>query len=126
MKHLDTNVLIELTDNESINRPRIRRRIADGEKFACSAISWSEYCNGPFSEPQKQFLLQIIDQTIIPFDREQAELAADLFNKTGRKRSSKSDCMIAASAIHHNAPISTNNLKDFQNFIPHGLLLKSL
>ena len=53
----------------------------------------------------------------------EAVLAADLFNKTGRRRGSRFDCLIAATAILAQAEIATVNQSDFSAFTAHGLKL---
>jgi predicted nucleic acid-binding protein len=58
-----------------------------------------------------------------PFLAVDAELAADLFNQTGRRSRSLADCMIAAVAIRCRADLATINSSDFQPFIQHGLNL---
>jgi predicted nucleic acid-binding protein len=46
-----------------------------------------------------------------------------LFNKTGRRRGSRFDCLIAATAILDQAEVATVNETDFKVFVPHGLKL---
>jgi len=46
-----------------------------------------------------------------------------LFNKTGRQRGSRFDCLIAATAILAQAEVATVNQTDFKNFVQHGLKL---
>ncbi|HEY3863577.1 MAG TPA: hypothetical protein VGO59_17005 [Verrucomicrobiae bacterium] len=58
-----------------------------------------------------------------PFGKKEAALAADLFNKTGRRRGSRFDCLIAAKAIIAQADVATINHSDFKLFAPHGLKL---
>ena len=58
-----------------------------------------------------------------PFEKQTAVLAAELFNKTGRRRGSRFDCLIAASAILAQAEVATINESDFKLFVPHGLKL---
>ena len=50
-------------------------------------------------------------------------LAANLFNQTGRKRGSRFDCLIAATAILNQAELATINQSDFKVFTAHGLKL---
>jgi predicted nucleic acid-binding protein len=52
-----------------------------------------------------------------------AELAAQLINKTGRRSRSLADCMIAAVAIRSGARLATVNTSDFTPFVQHGLVL---
>jgi predicted nucleic acid-binding protein len=48
-----------------------------------------------------------------------------LFNQTGRRRGSRFDCLIAATAIAADADFATENQKDFAPFVAHGLKLKN-
>jgi len=47
------------------------------------------------------------------------EVAAILFNQSGRRRGSMIDCMIAATALHRDGQLATSNAKDFE---PHETL----
>lgn len=126
MLHLDTNILVSLTSYELKIWQAVHKKMKEGELFSCSAITWSEYSNSPCSSLQVKVALNIIEKRVILFDRSQAEMASFLFNETGRRRGSHSDCMIAASAIHHDTPIVTRNTADFQRFTQHGLKVVEL
>ncbi len=65
----------------------------------------------------------VIESRVVPFDKATAVWAAELFNKTGRRRGSRSDCLIAATAILSQAQVATVNESDFRTFVPHGLKL---
>lgn len=97
-----------------------------GDKFSCSAIAWTEFCNGPCDQGQIETALHILQGRIVPFGREQAEIASRLFNQTGRRRGPRMDCMIAACAIDSKASLITINTQDFERFCPHGLKLANL
>ncbi|MBE7539186.1 MAG: hypothetical protein HS122_12325 [Opitutaceae bacterium] len=68
-------------------------------------------------------MAHVIQGRIEPIGRDEAELAAQLFNASGRKRAMRYDCLIAACAILGKAALATNNRKDFTALVPHGLLL---
>ena len=65
----------------------------------------------------------MLQSRIVSFGQPEAVLAAELFNKTGRRRGSRFDCLIAATAILAQAEMATVNQSDFKVFAPHGLKL---
>ena len=67
-----------------------------------------------------EFATNIVDRHI-DFTPTHAEIAARLFNLSGRRRGTLTDCMIAATAIAENAPIATTNERDFHRFQEAGL-----
>jgi len=123
MTHLDTNYVIGLVTLDSPLRQILFGWISGGQKFAVSAVAWSEFLNGPVSHSQIQDATVLLEERIIPFGVEEAEIAAKLFNRTGRKRGAKPDCFIAATAICSQMALATRNRKDFLPFVPHGLRL---
>lgn len=120
---LDTNSMAELVVPVSAVGDAIDQWVSDGNQIAASAVAWSEFCNGPLTSEAREAAAISLNGGIVPLDRAMAEKAALLFNATGRRRGSHSDCMIAATAILSDAPLSTLNLKDFERFVPYGLRL---
>jgi predicted nucleic acid-binding protein len=59
----------------------------------------------------------------LPLTGVDATVAAHLFNVSGRRRGSLTDCLIAAVAINGDAELATTNLADFRKFTPHGLTI---
>ena len=121
MIHLDTNLLIDLVTVGSPHIAVIRQWLEAGEKFAVSAIAWSEFLNGPHTKAQKDALQAIVEGRILDFTAKEAEQASRLFHYTGRKRGSHAYCMIAACAILNGQRLASRNLADFQRFVPYGL-----
>jgi len=124
--HLDTNILIDIVTAHSPQVSLVREWLTDGQVLTASAVAWSEFLNGPHSHTQKDAVRKVLGGGIRPFDEDQAEIASRLFHITGRRRGSHADCMIAAAAIVKREAVATRNIKDFQRFVPHGLILEAI
>lgn len=98
----------------------MREWLSDGESLAMSVIGWTEFLCGPVSLEQVEAVGQLVPQRVA-FDEGDAVLAARLFNDSGRRRGSLTDCMIAATAIRNRAPLATTNTDDFRRFSVAGL-----
>jgi len=85
-----------------------------------STIAWAEFLCGPV-EPHHIKLAERIVSQRFSFEDEDATLTAQLFNQSGRRRGSLADCMIAATAVRHDASLATENPSDFRRFEPMGL-----
>lgn len=83
MIHLDTNFLIGLLDKGSSQSGEVDGWLAAGEIIATSAIAWTEFLNGPVTLIEVSRTKAVLESRIVPFSQQEAELAADLFNKTG-------------------------------------------
>lgn len=123
MTHLDTNFLIGALTANSAEYARVSGWIMGGDSMAISAVAWSEFLNGPATPGLVNAANKMLTGGINPFATIEAEVAARLFNSTGRRRALRFDCMIAASAMVAGARLATNNTADFQLFTPHGLQL---
>ena len=82
-----------------------------------------EFMTGPVGPELVKSVRQIHEDRIVPIGREEAELAAGLFNAVGRKRTLRYDCLIAATAIRAGSRLATANRSDFSLFVPHSLVL---
>jgi predicted nucleic acid-binding protein len=123
MIHLDTNYLIGMLVGGSREASDIDQWLGAGESVAASAIAWSEFLNGPVAPPEIAQVEIVLQSQIISFGKAEAALAADLFNKTGRRRGSRVDCLIAATAILNQSRLATLNHGDFKAFASYGLIL---
>jgi len=122
MIHLDTNFLIQATVAGSSAHAGFRKWSNAGESFGVSAVAWAEYLCGPL-DPQGEAIAKQMFPFPEGFLAGDAALAADLFNKTGRRSRSLADCMITAVAIRCGAKVATLNASDFQPFVQQGLVL---
>ena len=123
MIHLDTNYLVGLPVKGSAAALEVDGWLATGESLAASAIAWTEFLNGPVTPLEVIRAEAVLQSRIVHFGQAEAALAAELFNKTGRRRGSRFDCLIAATAIRAQAQIATINQTDFKVFVAHGLTL---
>ena len=85
-----------------------------------SAIARTEFLCGPLDATAVSLATVVVERRA-DYTVEAADVAARLFNGTGRRRNSLTDCMIAATAIAEGAPISTSNPRDLSRFEAHGL-----
>ena len=122
MIHLDTSFLIKALPLGSPEERALQEWIDTDEALAVSAVAWTEFLCGPFEPAALEVAARVIDR-YIDFTSAHAEVAARLFNLSGRRRRLFTDCMIAAAAIVENAPLATTNERDFRQFESEGLTL---
>jgi predicted nucleic acid-binding protein len=123
MIHLDTNDLIGLLVKLSPPASDVDQWLAAKQPRSTSAIAWTEFLSGPVSPLEVSRAESVLQARIIPFGQPEAVLAANLFNKTGRRRGSRFDCLTTATAILAQAEVATANQSDFKVFLQHGLKL---
>ncbi|MEN9560404.1 MAG: hypothetical protein RLZZ502_1615 [Pseudomonadota bacterium] len=124
MLHLDANALVELPIYLANPESILNHAISKNEPLACSALAWYEFMAGPLDERSLMLAKAVLSGGILPITPPLAVAAAQLFNQTGRKRSLKTDCLIAAHAIQSGAPLFTRNTEDFRRFEAFGLVLR--
>ena len=122
--HLDTNCLIDLLLGNNKTRSVLKTKLLAGWNCSTSAIAWHEFVCGPLTQEKRQDIWDFLEGRILPLDFAIAELAAEIFNKTGCKKGSKPDCIIAATAIHHKAKLLTWNKVDFKSMKKLGFALE--
>ena len=121
MIHLDANYLIAGVNRATSEARAIEAWLLAGESLACSTIAWSEFLVGPVLSAQVAMAREFLVGGCVDFEETHAARSADLFNRVGRIRRLKFDCLIAATAIVGGARLATRNLADFGLFVPHGL-----
>lgn len=120
MIHLDTSFLIRALVRGTSEDRAIRRWLAGGEQLGISTVAWTEFLCGPLQPPELAAAATIIGHHR-NFAREDAEVAARLFNDSGRRRGSLIDCMIAAAALADGASVATANPADFERLLEFGV-----
>lgn len=119
---LDTSFLIRALVAGSAQDRQLRRWLAAGEQIGISSIAWAEFLCGPVPPAMIEVVRRFVTVRAA-FEEDDAQLAAQLFNGSGRRRGSLADCMIAATAIRAQAPLATANAADFRRFGSAGLEL---
>ena len=89
-----------------------------------SAVAWAEFLCGPVSAELTDLARTLLGDPVA-LDVAEAEAAASLFNKAGRRRGSLRDCLVAATALQAGAALATENARDFERFKAAGLILVS-
>jgi len=120
--HLDANYLIGALVPGSVEEANLTSWLSGGELLAMSAVAWGEFPCGPLTlEAESAARLTVTN--FVELRPADAEVAARLFNLSGRRSRSFSDCLIAAVAIRSRARLATSNTSDFAPLVPHGLVL---
>ncbi|CAN5916177.1 hypothetical protein BH11GEM1_BH11GEM1_01330 [soil metagenome] len=122
--HLDTNFLILAVSRDSLESRKIDKWLSEERELGLSAVAWTEFQCGPVSD-RAIHAAALLTGKPVAFDGLDAVTASGLFNFGGRRRNSIVDCMIAAVTIRSGAALATNNLRDFERFVPFGLDLET-
>ncbi len=122
MIHLDTNFLIRALRPGSDEDKKLRLWLDANEDVGVSAMTWAEFFCGPLNPGDKE-AAELLFPIVEPLSPEDAVKGAELFNSTGRRSRSLSDCLIAAVALRLGARVATGNRADFAPFLTHGLVL---
>ncbi len=122
MIHLDTSFLIGALRAGSPESEKLEAWARANETITMSSVAWTEFLCGPLDAAAASVASMLVDRRL-DFTAEMAEVAARLFNDTGRRRNSLTDCMIAAAAIAEDTAVATSDLRDFSRFEQHGLAL---
>lgn len=101
---------------------RLRGWLAAGETLAMGAIAWAQFLCGPVDDRVEELAGEVVAQRT-GFSERHANLAAHLFNESGRRRGTLIDCMIAATALNDDAALATANVADFRRLESLGLSL---
>jgi len=120
--HLDTSFLIRALVAATPEDRRLRAALQRGQPLAMSMPAWAEFLCGPVAAAQVDLARVLIGERVDLSERD-AEIAAQLFNSSGRRRGSFLDCLIAACAIRTGSPLLTCNPGDFLRFEEAGLVL---
>ena len=95
-----------------------------GEAMWLSTITLCEWLRGPRTPAELAIQRSLFpSEAIVPFDAEEAAIAARLYKAVRRARGREIDLMIAACAIRHDAELWTPNAADFKD-IPGLRLLR--
>ena len=122
MIHLDTSFLIRALGRGSLEDSVLREWLSAGEEIGISAVAWGEFLCGPLGPNETALAAEVVGDPL-PLDAAAAALAAELYNRCGRRRGSMLDCFIAACAVSCGARLATTNQADFRRFAEAGLVL---
>ena len=93
MIHLDTTFIILGLVPGSTQDRKLRLWLQGEETLAMSAIAWAELLCGPMPADLLGVATRVVSERV-PFHEEDAQLSAQLFNESARRRGSFVDCMI--------------------------------
>jgi predicted nucleic acid-binding protein len=107
---------------DSAEDRRLRGWRARGVPIGVSAVAWAEFLCGPLTAAEQALAARVVGEPV-PFEADDARVAASLFNQSGRRRGALADCMIAAAAVRAEAQLATADPKGFAGLVAQGLVL---
>ncbi len=120
MTHLDTSFLIRALKPGTPEEAKLRKLVDQREVLIVSSVAWAEFLCGPLSSADRRRAERLVERPK-DFTPDQAEVAARLFNESGRRRPMMVDCMIGAAVLADGARIATSNSAHFRRLAAAGL-----
>jgi predicted nucleic acid-binding protein len=121
---LDTDTLSELSRGNTIVTARAVSYLAEFGRLTITAVTVFERLRGyraairagkPFERQLQAFEALAANCVVLPFDRDAAAVAADIWSASTRSRRRQlGDILIAAVAVSRQIPLATRNKRDFQ------------
>jgi len=123
---LDTDTLSELSRGNPDVRERALAYLTDFGRLTITAVTVFERLRGyrvairdgkPFERQMQAFQTLAANCIVLPFDREAAHVAAEIWSAVARRdRQQLGDILIASIAISRQLPLVTRNKRDFERF----------
>lgn len=120
--HLDTSFLIRALVPGTAEASHLRGWHEERRITGMSAFALGEFLCGPLEPGHAEAARRLILR-YLPLGTDEAAMGAELFHRTGRRRGSFPDCLIAATAILDGGVLATSDPRDFQRFAEAGLEL---
>ena len=121
---LDTDTLSELSRGNPVVRERASAYLATFGRLTITSVTVFERLRGyrlairegkPFHRQLQAFEALVANCIVLPFDREAASVAADIWSRVTRsQRQQLGDILIAAVATSRQLPLVTRNRRDFE------------
>jgi predicted nucleic acid-binding protein len=113
---IDTSVLIDSLTGPQRSGPAIRGALDEGEQILVSALVLYEWLRGPRLSEELALQESLFPaNSAIPFGKEEAIVAAELYRAVSRARTREVDLAIAAYALVRDASLWTLNRADFRD-----------
>lgn len=116
MIHLDTSLLVDALTGPRRSAGALRKTIERGERVTLSTLVLYEWRRGP-RQPEELAAQEALfpNESVVPFGRQEAVLAAELYRAIRRPRGREIDLAIAACALANEAEFWTLNPQGFRD-----------
>jgi tRNA(fMet)-specific endonuclease VapC len=121
---LDTGVLIEVLRRKDKSSTLFYSLAVQGKELSVSSITVYEFRNGMTTINEELCEALLLRLITLPFDDKAARTAATIYRslKSQRNLIEVADILIAATAIAHDIPLATLNIKHFQRIVHLNLI----